>query len=303
MTNERATTRFDVLRQIEQLDPERDHQRIVHLSFGYEFPWDSIRALELALYRTYCVPSISTLLDRTGEFRDNTQRRYDDTSIIVAEMCEWGYDTGRGKEALDRLNWAHSHYKIANNDFLFVLSTFIYEPVKWIDTVGWRPTCANERLGYYYFWREVGKRMGVVDIPPSYEAFEAWSRAYERQHFRFAETNQRVGTSTRDLFVAWFPRVLTPFVRYSIYAMLDESMITAFGFPKPLPLTRPMLRGVLKLRGRAVRWLPPRRQPHFFTDNRNRTHPEGYQISNLGPPRLVDAEKRRATTPPGRKTD
>ena len=37
--------RFDVLREIESLDPERDHQPIMHLSFGYEFCWDSIRAL------------------------------------------------------------------------------------------------------------------------------------------------------------------------------------------------------------------------------------------------------------------
>jgi hypothetical protein len=27
--------RFAVLRAIEQLNPERDHKRIVHLSFGY----------------------------------------------------------------------------------------------------------------------------------------------------------------------------------------------------------------------------------------------------------------------------
>ena len=44
--------RFDNLREIERLDPERDCQRIVHLVFGYEFPWDSIRSLEIALYRT-----------------------------------------------------------------------------------------------------------------------------------------------------------------------------------------------------------------------------------------------------------
>ncbi len=285
--------RFDVLREIERLDPERDHQRIVHLSFGYDFPWDSIRALEIALYRTYCVPSISALLDRTGEFRENTQRRYDDTSILVAEMCQWGYESGRGKEALERMNWAHSHFKIANNDFLYVLSTFIYEPIRWIDAVGWRKTCANERLAYYGFWREIGKRMSIVNIPSSSDAFEAWSRAYEREHFRFTATNQRVGTSTRDLFVAWFPRIVAPVVRYSIYAMLDEAMISSFGFPQPLPLTRPTLRAMLKLRGRIVRWLPPRRTPHFFTDDRNRTHPRGYAISELGPPRLVAAEKRR----------
>jgi hypothetical protein len=289
-----SMARFDILHEIERLDPVTDHQRIVHLSFGYEFPWDSIRALEIALYRTYCVPSISALLDRTGEFHQNTQRRYDDTSILIAEMCEWGYESGRGKEALERMNWAHSHFKISNHDFLYVLSTFVFEPVRWIDAVGWRPTCRNERLGYFYFWRAIGGRMGITGIPPSYEAFEAWSRDYERRQFRFAETNHRIAVSTRDLFASWFPRIATPIVRYSIYAMLDDAMIASFGFPEPLPLTRPLLRSALRLRGRAVRWLPPRKTAHFFTDNRNRTHPDGYEISGLGPPKLVAAAGKRA---------
>jgi len=293
-----ASSRWAVLRAIEQLDPERDHQRIVHLSFGYEFPWDSIRALEIALYRTYCVPSISRLLDRTAEFHNDTQRRYDDTSILVAEMCEWGYEQGRGSEALERMNWAHGHYQISNDDFLYVLSTFIYEPIRWIDRFGWRATCRNERLGYYWFWREIGTRMGIRDIPPSYEAFESWSRAYEREQFQFAETNHRVGASTRDLFTTWFPRVFTPAVRYSIYAMLDDSMIAAFGFPRPLPMTRTVLRFCLQARGRVVRWFPPRREPHFFTDDRNRTHPGGYRIAELGPTRLVAAERRRSAQEP-----
>jgi len=290
--------RFDILKEIERLDPERDHQRIVHLSFGYDFPWDAVRSLEIALFRTYCVPTISALLDRTGEFRERAQQRYDDTSLIVAELCKWGYDSGRGKEALERMNWAHSHFKIANADFLYVLSTFIYEPIRWIDAFGWRATSRNERLGYYFFWRAVGTRMGITNIPPTYGAFEAWSRAYELAQFRFAETNRHIGTATRDLFASWFPRLFTPIVRYSIYAMLDEASLAAFGFPKPLPASRPLLRAALQLRGRVVRSLPPRRQPHFFTDDRNRTYPRGYHISELGPPRLVAAERRRAQEAP-----
>jgi len=286
--------RFDVLHEIERLDPERDHQRIVYLSVGYEFPWDSIRSLEIALYRTYCVPSISALLDRTGEFRERTQQRYDDTSLLVAEMCKWGYESARGREALERMNWAHGHFTIANDDFLYVLSTFIFEPVRWIDAFGWRATSRNERLGYYFFWRAIGTRMGITNIPPTCDAFETWSRAYERAQFRFAETNHRVGAATRDLFASWFPRLFTAVVRYSIYAMLDEATLAAFGFPKPLPASRALLRAALKLRGRVVRWLPPRREPYFFTDTQNRTYPRGYQISELGPPRLVAAERRRA---------
>jgi len=284
--------RFDILRDIQRLDPETDHARIVHLSFGYEFCWDSVRSLEIALYRTYCVPSISALLDRTGEFRERAQQRYDDTSLIVAEMCEWGYLEGRGKAALERMNWAHGHYHIANDDSLYVLSTFIYEPVRWIDAFGWRKLCEQERLGYYWFWREIGTRMGIRDIPPSYEAFERWSREYERANFRFAQSNQNVGTSTRNLFAAWFPRLFAPTVYYGIYALLDDAMITSFGFPKPLPGSRAVSRAGLRLRGKLLRFFPPRRHAHFFTDDKNRTHPSGYEIGVLGPPRLVDAERR-----------
>jgi hypothetical protein len=191
------------------------------------------------------------------------------------------------------MNWAHSHFRTANDDFLYVLSTFIYEPVRWIDQFGWRKTSFNERHAYYWFWRAIGLRMGITGIPCSYEGFEAWSRDYERRHFRFAESNGRVGSSTRDLFTTWFPRLLTPAVRYAIYAILDDDMIAAFGFPRPLPLTRPLLRLGLKARGRVVRWLPPRREAHFFTDDLNRTHPAGYRIAELGPTKLVAAERRR----------
>jgi hypothetical protein len=98
--------RYDRLHCIEKLDPKRDHVEIYHLMAGYEFPWDMTRALEVALYRTYCVPSISALLDSTGEFYKRTQKRYDDTALIVAEISKWGYNSERGREALRRVNRA-----------------------------------------------------------------------------------------------------------------------------------------------------------------------------------------------------
>ena len=138
--------------------------------------------------------------------------------------------------------------------------------------------------------------MAIRDIPPTYDAFKQWSEDYERKTFTFAETNQRIGSATRDLFASWFPRIFTPFVRYGIYALLDDAMIASFGFPKPLPGTRALLGGGLRLRGYAVRLMPPRRKPNFVTDRKNRTHPHGYRIEELGPPRLVAAEKGKQTS-------
>lgn len=284
--------RFDNLREIERLDPERDCQRIVHLSFGYEFCWDSTRSLELALYRTYCVPSISRLLDATGEFYRDAQRRYDDTALLIAELCEWGFETGRGREALDRINWAHGHFRISNEDFLYVLSTFVFEPIRWIDRYAWRSTCRHEKLGYFHFWRGVGSGMGIQDIPTTYDEFQDWTRAYEARTFRYAETNRKIGAATRDLFASWYPRPLAPVVRAATHALLDDAMLDAFGFPRPRPGVRGLLRGALRLRGRVVRWLPPRRSSDFFTDRPNRTHRHGYEIGRLGPPRLIAADDR-----------
>ena len=84
--------RYQRLQQIQQLNPITDHSLICRLVAGYEFPWDITRALELAMVKTFCVPSISRLLTRTGEFHHHTQKRYDDTGLLIAEILQWGYD-------------------------------------------------------------------------------------------------------------------------------------------------------------------------------------------------------------------
>lgn len=114
--------RFQNLHRIQQLDPVKDHCEIYHIMTGYEFPWDMIRSLEVALMRTFCVPSISKLLDKTGEFRHRPQKRYDDTAILTVEIGKWGYDSARGQQAINRMNEIHGRFKITNEDFLYVMS-------------------------------------------------------------------------------------------------------------------------------------------------------------------------------------
>lgn len=276
-------SRYAIRDEIERLDPQRDHQRIVFLSSCYDFPFDTTRALEFALFRTFCVPSISALLDRTGEFAARAQKRYDDTDLIISELMEWGYDSERGRRAIRRMNQIHGRFAIANADFLYVLSTFIYEPIRWNARFGWRPMCAQERLGYFHFWREVGRRMNIQNIPADYNAFEQFNREYERTHYRFTEANRRVGVATRELFVSWMPRPLAPIVRAVIYALLDDPLIEAFGFPRASPVLRRLVPAVLRLRAGCLRWLPPRRRPRLRTEMRHPTYPEGYTIEQLGP--------------------
>lgn len=273
-----------VIGKIEHLDPVQDNQQILFLSSRIDFPFDTTRALEFALFRTFCSPPISKILDETGEFQNRTAKRYEDTDILVSEIVENGYDSERGRMAIRRMNQLHGRFNIANEDFLYVLSTFVFEPIRWNAKFGWRMLTEKEKLAYFYFWREVGQRMNIREIPDNYSGYEQFNLDYEASNFRFTPQNQRVGASTRELFVSWFPRVFAPLVRGAIYSLLDEPLLKAFGFPRANFLLRSAVLSSLKLRAAVLRSLPKRTQPLLRTKMRRALYPEGYEIDALGPP-------------------
>src|SRR5204863_8909363 len=103
----------------------------------------------------------------------------------------------------------------------------------------------------------------------------------------FADTTQHVGTATREMFVRWFPRPFAPLVRSAIYALLDDPLREAFGFPAASRPMRWLVPAALRLRARLVRWLPARRRPRRRTEVRRSLYPSGYAIESLGPPEIA----------------
>ena len=274
-----------ILDQILRLDPQKDHTQIAYLITAHEFPFDLTRSLEFALFRTFAVPSISARLDSTGEFGQRAQKRYDDTDLILSEMLEHGYDSERGRAAQRRMNRLHGRFAISNDDYLYVLSTFVYEPIRWIGHFGYRPMVAQEKLGLFHYWREVGRRMNIQSIPGDFDEFERYNVEYERRHFRYSETNRRVALATRDMFLSWFlPAPLRRLGEPAIYALMDDLLLEAFGFPRPSPAMRRLVEGALKARAGIVRLLPERRRPRMRTAMKHRSYPRGYRIEELGPP-------------------
>jgi hypothetical protein len=78
-----------------RMEPQYDDQQIVRRRVCYEFPFNFTRTLEFALFRIFCVPPISRLLNGTGEFMHRAQKRYDDTDLLVSEILEHGYESAR----------------------------------------------------------------------------------------------------------------------------------------------------------------------------------------------------------------
>src|ERR1700710_2953678 len=99
--------RYAWARKSAALDPVGDAEQIYRILTAYEFPWDFNQSLGLALFRTYAVPSIGRLLYETGEFTERTQKRYDDTGLLLDAVGEHGLDSDLGRGAIRRINRMH----------------------------------------------------------------------------------------------------------------------------------------------------------------------------------------------------
>ncbi|MEU6658312.1 oxygenase MpaB family protein [Streptomyces sp. NPDC046821] len=275
--------RYDRLRQILQLDPDTDWLTIYRLSSTLEFPWDYTRALELALYRTYAVPSIGALLDRTAELTERSQKRYDDTALLLDAVVEHGFDSVQGRTAIRRINQMHRSYDISNDDMRYVLCTFVVVPKRWLDAYGWRRLSRHETTAAAHYYRTLGRHMGIQDVPGSYEEFESCLDTYEAEHFGLDEGARRVSDATLALMASWYPGFLAPALKKSTLALLDDPLLRAFGYEAPGAATRKLVQGAVRLRGRAVRLLPPRSTPHYARQNPEiKGYPNGYRIADLG---------------------
>jgi hypothetical protein len=265
------------------LDPETDYAQIVRNVSTYDFPWDLTQSLSFALFRTFAVPSIGGLLDRTSAFEGATQKRYDDTALLLEVPLLDGFDSPSGRAAIRRINQMHHMYDISNEDMVYVLATFVVVPKRWIDQFGWRRLTEAEVLAAVRYYQELGRHMGIKQIPATYAEFERLMDDYEIANFAFDPGARRVAVATLDLMASFYPRPLRPAVLLFSRAVMDESLIHAFGLREPGRLVRRLAVLGLRVRARIVALLPRRRKPMLVRDMpRIKTYPNGFVVDQMG---------------------
>jgi hypothetical protein len=273
----------------------RAAEATAHRLAGELFPWDLTRALELALLKTFCVPSISGLLARTGEFERRPRKRYDDTGLMVAELLRHGLDSPAGAAVIERMNRIHGHYAIGNDDFLYVLSTFVAEPIRWLARYGWRPLTPLEQEHLFRFWRGVGERMGIADLPDTLADLLALNERVEREAFAPAATNRRIADATLAMLLADWPAPLRPSLRWALLGLLDRQTCVALGWSTAPDGLQALVLGALRARSRAaalvagVRAGLGRPAPaRFYSQRPTPSYGATFRLEQLGPPPLLD---------------
>ena len=283
-----------VAAEIASLDAKKDCQRIAHLLTAYEFSWDMTRSLEVALFYTYGSDSVANLLDKTGEFESHGQKRYDDTRLLIAHFMDTGWEHGEGARALARMNKTHANYRIPQDDFHFVLWTFIDFPIEWTANYARRAMTTHEQLAWFNFWIGVGERMGLIGLPATKAEFDASIEAYCQQHMVPNTASTRVAAATVRIMENWLPKPLRGLVSPSVYGLMeDDRFIAAVSQQRPSKAFAAMVRTNLKLLGKVRKVWAIGAYPQTVQSTINRTYPDNkYEIEQLQPVHLQRREAR-----------
>ncbi|KAH8834400.1 hypothetical protein DL96DRAFT_1522092 [Flagelloscypha sp. PMI_526] len=313
-------------------------QRIIIPLFCYEMPLLMRYSLAFALFKTYGIPSISSILKKTGELSSSAgiSRRYADACLSFPTwmFCPLqgffnetsspgfvGHPTAFPKQGIEnppddnmihrvsdpranisiaRTNWLHSRYNISNDDMLYTLALFVFEPVTWAKKWGWRDLTGLERqagqamfflsphgLALWVLWKDVGTRMGIEAIPDSLVDFEAWAKTYERTSMLPAESNREVADYTLAELLHVVPNAfgIKAFAKRVAYAVLEPRVRIAMLYPEQPWYIHALLAGIMGIHKYGSRWLAlPKVWPTVFTDNKTpwrgletRFHPSRYQ--------------------------
>lgn len=267
-------------------DPVRDYEAMYRSAALFEFPLEMSIAFHMAYYRPFAAPRIAALLDHTGEIAANPRKRSYDTGLFMYELIEHGLAHPRSREVIRALNRMHRRWSIEDEDYRYVLATFVVVPARWIDRFGWRALTPVEREAMAAFYAEVGARLGVADPPRTFAEFSAVLDRYEARHVARSAAGVRLMGHTTTMFATRLPAPARPFTRLLTAALVDDARISdALALPRAGRLARAAMRGAWAARAVVVRRCPPRSESWFQPGvMATSQYPDGYRLSDLGLP-------------------
>ena len=279
------------LRKLSQLNIEEHYQTIVKYLADHDAPLDYLISGELAQIQTFAIPSISKLLQQTKQYQNNGLKRLDDTRAILTECMTDSVESSRGQHMVKHLNWIHSHYEISNDDYLYTLALFIIEPVRWMETFGYRPLTDREKYAGYLAFKSLGQAMGIQDIPESRDQFVAWYQNYRSQHMLYHPDNKKVTDALIGGMKEMFPFIIRPLVRPVILTLInDPELLAATGQKEPAYIVQKIIRAIMFIRKGLQRYINPWQKKGFessYLGQYYKSYPDGYQNSILGPDKIV----------------
>ena len=142
-------------------------QEIYRSLFNMEFPLLFTKGIQLALFRTYAIPTISSLLDRTTLLSSSrtVPQRYSETWALFNEFALRDWGSVAWLQGIARTRAIHGSYrrsgKIREEDMLYTLAAVATQPVDLIQTWEWRKLTEIELHAVGTLYRGIAEALDI----------------------------------------------------------------------------------------------------------------------------------------------
>ncbi|OTA98541.1 hypothetical protein M426DRAFT_69626 [Hypoxylon sp. CI-4A] len=252
--------------------------QIVYKSlFDSEFPFFFVKGIQLALFRTYAIPTISSLLNKTTSLssKSSVTRRYSETWALFNEfaLSDWGSE--RWVQAMGRTRGIHAAYrksgKVREEDMLYTLAVVATQPVRLINSWEWRELTNAELCAIGTLYQALIEAFGIdwrkylVDITANtshdsglrfFNSLYAWQNLYESQVMLHTPANHHLAATAIDLLLWGVPgKYLKQIVTRILVVLMDNPLRTAVGYPAPTTMHQVGVKFILASRRLALKYL------------------------------------------------
>lgn len=259
-------------------DPIDTYVRLVQ----HDLPAEAFAGFQLAFLRPFAVPHLADILASSGSTQRDASHRAYRTGLMMYEVIHGRLDSPRARRIITAINLAHRGLPAADEDFAYVLDSFIVVVTRHMDRMGWRATTVAERNATWRFYSRLAQLLNIADPPASFDhAAERFDR-YEAVHVRSSAATRELGAATLSILQDRLPRVVRPFAPYLFSAQLGAPRVAqALGLPTVTGPVRRLVRGAGAVQGR----LQAKRhatEPFFVPGQAaGRSYPDGYTLEEL----------------------
>jgi hypothetical protein len=294
-----------------------DHQELVKQFFTMEFPFMWAKSMEIAIINTFPFKPVYVRLTINSKFKDNPEKRYDDSELIMREILEHGTNSCRGQKSVKRLNYIHNNFNIDNDSYLYVLALFVYVPIKMINEFGWRKLYDYEIEAISKTFINVGEEMNIKHLPNNYKEFEnIIKNTYNKINNSLPDKRSKIiFESTLKMFLEPYPKCVHSLIKNILFSILEDPIKKGFAINDNYTITKRIVTFIFFIRKFIIKYLfPPRSKccqdlrtslkedgkPRYgrYTKEKycigcpiKQVYHKGYNINELGKYKRIDGKK------------
>jgi len=197
----------------------------------------------LALIRMMGISHLVPALYGHTKLATQTQARLARTRQTLLDLIEHGFESEPGRAAMQRLRAVHAGLSATPEDFLYVLSAFFLEPVRWNAAHARHRFSEAELAQLLDFWHRVGDEMALTGRPDTLDGWLRLQADYEGRHLRHTAEGERLARlCLRDVVKLTLPRGMRVAFRQLMLATMEEKVREVLALPPAVAPVRWLVR-------------------------------------------------------------